>query len=141
EVEARVRRADGEFRWMLHQKIARRNADGEVIQWHGSSVDIEARKQAEDSLRKKVEELQTNKYFLSEAQRLGQMGSWSFDPSSGFDHWSPELFLIHGLEPRPEAPTSEAYLALVHREDREFMTSLMNQLLMEIGRASCRERV
>jgi PAS domain S-box-containing protein len=131
EVEARVRRADGEFRWMLHQKIARRNADGEVIQWHGSSVDIEARKQAEDSLRKKVEELQTNKYFLSEAQRLGQMGSWSFDPSLGFDHWSPELFLIHGLEPRPEAPTSEAYLALVHREDREFMASLMNQLHME----------
>jgi PAS domain S-box-containing protein len=131
EVEARVRRADGEFRWMLHQKIAQRDADGTIIQWHGTSLDIEGRKQAEDSLRKTIEELQTNKHILAEAQRLGQMGSWSFDPAKGFDHWSPELFQIHGLEPTPEAPTSEAYLALVHPEDREFMASTMDQMLVE----------
>jgi PAS domain S-box-containing protein len=131
EVEARVRRADGEFRWMLHQKIAQRDADGTIIQWHGTSLDIEGRKQAEDSLRKTIEELQTNKHILAEAQRLGQMGSWSFDPAKGFDHGSPELFQIHGLEPTPEAPTSEAYLALVHPEDREFMASTMDQVLVE----------
>jgi PAS domain S-box-containing protein len=131
EVEARVRRADGEFRWMLHQKIAQRDADGAIIQWHGSSIDIENRKQAEASLWKYTEELQTNKFLLSEAQRLGKMGSWSFDPAKGFDHWSPELFLIHGLEPTPEAPTVEAYLALVHPEDREFMASLMDRMLVD----------
>jgi PAS domain S-box-containing protein len=129
ETEARVRRADGEFRWMLHQKIARHDADGMIIGWHGTSLDIEGRKQAEDSLRKNAEELQTNKYFLAEAQRLGQMGSWSFDPAKGFDQWSPELFQIHGLEPTPEAPTSEVYLALVHPDDREFMASTMDQML------------
>jgi PAS domain S-box-containing protein len=59
------------------------------------------------------------------------MGSWSFDPAKGFDHWSPELFQIHGLEPTPQGPTSEAYLALVHPEDREFMASTMDQMLME----------
>jgi len=128
EVEARVRRADGEFRWMLHQKIAERDADGTIIQWHGSSVDIEGRKEVEERFRKNAEELQTNKFFLSEAQRLGQMGSWSFDPAIGFDHWSPELFQIHGLEPTSEAPTSEVYLALIHPEDREFMTSLREQM-------------
>src|SRR5271156_2735641 len=131
EAEARVRRADGEFRWMLHQKIAQQNADGVIIGWHGASIDIENRIQAEDSLRKKVKELQTNKHFLAESQRLGQMGSWSFDPAKGFDHWSPELFLIHGLEPTAESPTSEAYLALVHPEDREFMASAMDQMLVE----------
>jgi PAS domain S-box-containing protein len=131
EETSRVRRADGVYRWMLHRKVPRRNEDGNVIKWFGSSIDIEDRKQAEDSLRKNVEELQTNKCLLAEAQRLGQMGSWSFDPAKGFDHWSPELFLIHGLEPTPEAPTSEAYLALVHPEDREFMASTMDQMLVE----------
>jgi PAS domain S-box-containing protein len=129
ETEARVRRADGEFCWMLHQKIAQRAADGTIVQWHGTSLNIGGRKQAEDSLRKNFDELQTNKYLLAEAQRLGQMGSWSFDPAKGFDHWSPELFQIHGLEPTPEAPTSEVYLALVHPEDREFMASTMDQML------------
>ncbi len=128
EIESRVRRADGEFRWMLHQKIAQRDAHGTIIQWHGSSVDIEGRKRLEASLRKNSEELQANKVFLAEAQRLGQMGSWSFDPATGFDHWSPELFRIHGLEPALEAPSSELYLTLVHPEDREFMTSLMKQM-------------
>ena len=131
EAEARVRRADGEFRRMLHQKKAQHDADGTIIAWHGASFEIENRKQAEDILRKNAEELQTNKLFLSEAQRLGQIGSWSFDPALGFDYWSPELFQIHGLEPTREAPTSEAYLALVHSEDREFMASLMDQMLVE----------
>jgi PAS domain S-box-containing protein len=141
EVEARVRRADGEFRWMLHQKIAQRDADGTIIQWHGSSVDIEGRKQAEASLRKNAEELQTNKFLLGEAQRLGQMGSWSFNPAIGFDHWSPELFQIHGLEPTPKAPTTEAYLALVHPEDREFMASFMKQMLVEASGFDITKRI
>jgi PAS domain S-box-containing protein len=131
EVEARVRRADGEFRWMLHQKIAQRDADGTILQWHGTSLDIEGRKQAEDSLRQTIEKLQTNKHILAEAQRLGKMGSWSFDPAKGFDHWSPELFQIHGLEPAPQAPTFEVYLALVHPEDRESMASTMDQMFVE----------
>jgi PAS domain S-box-containing protein len=141
ETEARVRRADGEFCWMLHQKIAQRDANGTIIQWHGTSLNIEGRKQAEDSLRKTVDELQTNKYLLAEAQRLGQMGSWSFDPAKGFDHWSPELFQIHGLEPTPEAPTSEAYLALVHPEDRGGMASTMNQMLEEASGFDVTKRI
>ena len=45
--EARVRRADGEYRWMLHQKVAVRDESGDIVKWYGSSVEIEDRKQAE----------------------------------------------------------------------------------------------
>ena len=47
DFEARVRRADGEYRWMLHQKIAVRDESGQIVKWYGSSVEIEDRKQAE----------------------------------------------------------------------------------------------
>ena len=141
EIESRVRRADGEFRWMLHQKIAQRDVDGVIIQWHGSSIDIEGRKSLEASLRKHSEELQANKFFLAEAQRLGHMGSWSFDLATGFEHWSPELFRIHGLEPALEAPTLEAYLTLVHPEDREFMTSLMTLMRGEASGFDVTKRI
>ncbi len=43
-------------------------------------------------------------------------GSWAFNPT-GFEHWSPKLFQIHGLDPRGNAPTQKEYLALVHSED------------------------
>jgi formate hydrogenlyase transcriptional activator len=45
--EARVRRADGEYRWMLHHKLAMRDEHGKIFKWYGSSIDIEDRKQAE----------------------------------------------------------------------------------------------
>src|SRR5258705_13826468 len=49
--EARVRRADGEYRWMLHHKIALRDEHGNIVKWFGSSIDIEERKRVEELLR------------------------------------------------------------------------------------------
>ena len=55
--EARVRRADGEYRWMLHHKIAERDEHGQIVKWYGSSIDIEDRKRAEDFLREALDEV------------------------------------------------------------------------------------
>src|SRR5260370_427929 len=55
--ETRVRRADGEYRWMLHHKIAARDEDGRIVMWLGSSIDIEERKRAENSLQKALDEV------------------------------------------------------------------------------------
>jgi len=56
--EARVQRADGEYRWMLHHKIALRDEDGEIVKWFGSSIDIEDRKRAEGSLQRSEAQFQ-----------------------------------------------------------------------------------
>src|ERR1700689_2035830 len=48
--EARVLRADGEYRWMLHHKVAVRDERDQILKWHGSSIDIEDRKRAEEQL-------------------------------------------------------------------------------------------
>jgi PAS domain S-box-containing protein len=130
EGAARVRRADGEYRWMLHRKVPRRNVDGNVIKWFGSSVDIEERKRAEEKHKMSAQLLQRNEFYLAEAQRLGHMGTWVFDPT-GFDYWSRELFQIYGLDPEKHAPTIEEYLARVHPHDREYMASLIKQMLAE----------
>jgi PAS domain S-box-containing protein len=84
EGTARVRRADGEYRWMMHHKIALRARDGGILKWHGSSIDIEDRKRTEEQLRKTAEELQKSDFYLSEAQRLGHIGNWVFDPAGRF---------------------------------------------------------
>ena len=58
DCEARVRRADGEWRAMLHRKFPLCGESGNVVQWFGSSVDIEDRKRDEDALRRRTAELQ-----------------------------------------------------------------------------------
>src|SRR3984885_10864999 len=45
--KSRVRRADGVYRWMLHRKVPSFDGDGKLIKWHGSSIDIDDRKRAE----------------------------------------------------------------------------------------------
>src|SRR5262249_36006737 len=48
ETEARVRRADGEYRWFLIRAVPLRDEKGNIVQWYGTGTDIEDRKQAED---------------------------------------------------------------------------------------------
>jgi PAS domain S-box-containing protein len=141
EGAARVRRADGEYRWMLHHKLALRAGNGEILKWHGSSVDIEDRKRTEQQLRRTAQELQKSEYYLAEAQRLGHIGNWVFDPVVGFDYWSRELFRIHGLDPAGGTPNSEKYLTLVHPQDREFMASLMKQMTDEVSGFDVTKRI
>src|SRR6266496_3351963 len=125
--EARVLRADGEYRWMLHHKVAVRDGCGQVVKWYGSSIDIEDRKRAEGQLRRSTEELQRSEFYLAEGQRLAHMGSWAFDPA-GFDYWSPELFRMHGLDPDRKPPTVQEYLDCVHPQDRESVANLIQGL-------------
>jgi PAS domain S-box-containing protein len=121
--ETRVRRADGEYRWMLHHKVAVRDEHGNIVKWHGSSIDIEDRKRAEEAL-------QQSQFYLAEGQRLAHIGSWAFN-AAGFEYWSPELFRIYGLDPGGKPPTVEEYLALVHPEDRAFMKQGITAMLVD----------
>ena len=78
-----------------------------------------------------TEELRLSEQYLSEGQRLAHMGSWAFNPSGFFSHWSRELLRIYGLDPAQEAPNLEEYLALIHPQDREFMRSLIKKMVAE----------
>jgi PAS domain S-box-containing protein len=51
ELEARLRRFDGEYRWFLFRAEPLRDELGNIFKWYGSSTDIEDRKRAEDALR------------------------------------------------------------------------------------------
>jgi PAS domain S-box-containing protein len=51
EVEFRLRRHDGRFRWFLTRAEPTRDADGRVTRWFGTCTDIDDRKRAEFALR------------------------------------------------------------------------------------------
>jgi PAS domain S-box-containing protein len=51
EVEVRLRRSDGQYRWFLARAIPQLDQDGNVIKWYGTNTDIEDRKQVEEALR------------------------------------------------------------------------------------------
>jgi formate hydrogenlyase transcriptional activator len=50
ELETRIRRYDGEYRWFLIRVLPEFDAEGNVVRWLGSDTDIEDRKRAETKL-------------------------------------------------------------------------------------------
>ena len=51
ELEARLRRHDGEYRWFLFRSEPWRDQQGNVVRWYGTNTDIENLKRTEEKLR------------------------------------------------------------------------------------------
>ena len=133
EAEARVQRADGEYRWQFHRKVPLLGPSGTIVKWYGSSIDVEDRRCAEDALRR-------SEFYLAEGQRLAHVGSWAFD-SDGFSYWSPELFRMYGFDPASKAPGVQEYLNCIHPQDRESMAGLIERILTEASPFDTTKRI
>ncbi|MGB8542736.1 MAG: sigma 54-interacting transcriptional regulator [Candidatus Acidiferrales bacterium] len=57
QIEARMRRHDGVFRWFLIRFEPFRDETGKIVMWYGVSTDIETLKQTEEKLREDEREL------------------------------------------------------------------------------------
>jgi PAS domain S-box-containing protein len=112
ESEARVRRADGEYRWLLVRNVPLRNELGNIVDWYGTAIDIEERHRAEESLRQ-------SEAYLAEAQRLSHTGSWAGAPGAGeIRYWSEECYRVLGFEPHRGLPRFETFFQRIHPDDQ-----------------------
>ena len=57
EIEVRLRRHDGVYRWFLSRHEPFRDESGKIIRWYGTSTDIETLKQTQEKLREDEREL------------------------------------------------------------------------------------
>jgi formate hydrogenlyase transcriptional activator len=57
ELETRIRRYDGVYRWFLIRVVPLLDEQGNVVKWFGSDTDIEDRKRAEEKLRQDERDL------------------------------------------------------------------------------------
>jgi formate hydrogenlyase transcriptional activator len=57
EIEARLRRHDGVYRWFLIRVEPFRDEHGRLLKWYGTSTDIDALKQTQEKLREDEREL------------------------------------------------------------------------------------
>jgi len=64
EKEARLRRADGQYRWFLIRAVPLLDERGNVVNWYGTTSDIEDLKRAEDRVRLIIDTLPTMVWTL-----------------------------------------------------------------------------
>jgi PAS domain S-box-containing protein len=110
ELEARLRRYDGEYRWFLFRAEPLRDDLGNIVKWYGSSTDIDDRKRTEEELRRSEAQ-------LAKAQRVSQTGSFVWNLATGERRGSKEFFRILGYDD-PHSVTFEMVLQRAHPGDR-----------------------
>ena len=109
EVQARMRRFDGEYRWFLFRVTPLRDESGRLVAWWGVDLDMHERIQAEDKLRQ-------SETYLAEAQRLSHTGSFGWNVATGTLVWSEETYCILGYD-RTIKPTLELVFKRIHPDD------------------------
>jgi PAS domain S-box-containing protein len=110
DIEMRLRRADGVYRWHRSRRVPLRDANGAIVNWYGAGHDIDDQKRAEQALRR-------SEAYLSEAQRLSHTGSAAYNETEIL-YWSEEASRIFGFDPPQGIPSCQALWQRIHPEDR-----------------------
>ncbi len=114
DVEVRMRRFDGEYRWFLLRGSPLRDESGKIAKWYGTNTDIDDRKRAE-------EELQRSEAFLAEGQRLSLSGSFLWRLDTDEITFSEQLYRTFEFD-RDAPVTLERIGSRVHSEDILLLT-------------------
>jgi PAS domain S-box-containing protein len=64
ELEQRLRRADGEYRWHRVRRVPLRDDAGKVIKWYAIAFDVDDRKRTDDALRESESDLAKARHEL-----------------------------------------------------------------------------
>jgi PAS domain S-box-containing protein len=119
DVDHRLRRFDGAYRWFHSRGLSLRNAEGRIVRWYNLLTDIDERKRWEEKLRR-------SEAYLAEAERLSHTGSFGWKPDTGAIVWSDESYRIFEYNPA-EKFTLDRIMERVHPEDRHLALEVVEQ--------------
>ncbi|MCH8290451.1 PAS domain S-box protein [Candidatus Poribacteria bacterium] len=86
------------------------------------------------------EEIEKREKMLSDAEKIGHVGSFEWDIPTNKVTWSDGLYQIYGLKPQEFGASLEAFLNQVHVEDREMVQKTLEEAYRE-GNWQMEERI
>ncbi|MET0332822.1 MAG: PAS domain-containing protein, partial [Rhizobacter sp.] len=122
DMEARYRRSDGVYRYVLTRRVVRRNADNEPIEFVGVALDVT--EQVAETRR--AQELARR---LEVAASAAGLGIWSRDPGLERGEWNAQMFEMIGRPMSEGVPRRTEWLnEVIHPDDRERMRTAHAEL-------------
>ncbi|MFO0481457.1 MAG: EAL domain-containing protein [bacterium] len=118
----------------LQARSAVRSGVSELRQASDALDQMASALERRDIERREIEaDLRENGSNLLLAQRVGRVGSWRQDFSSGTMQWSDELYRIFGLSPDAFTPTASGSPHFAHPDDRQCVIDERARVLQEGG--------
>ena len=114
ESEIRIRRSDGEYRWIWNRAVPLHDAQGKIVSWYSASSDIEERKRAEEWARQADQE---RRIAIDTIPAL----LWSTHPDGSSDFNNQRWLEYTGLSEKEAR--GWGYRSVIHPEDYERLVS------------------
>lgn len=111
EVEYRLRRHDGVYRWVAARVVPLYDSNGEIEQWLGAAIDIDDAKRSADYLRKVMEAV-PQIFFTCDAE-------------GRTDFYNQRWYDFTGI--RPEDPVETAWQSVIHPDDFDRISQTWSQ--------------
>jgi PAS domain S-box-containing protein len=112
DIEARYRRTDGSYRYLLTRRVVERNVHGAPLAFVGVALDVT--EQVEGS--RKASALARQ---LDATASAAGIGLWSVDTTTGEATWNAQVWTLFGLRPQASPPPFDDWVeAAVHPDDR-----------------------
>ena len=122
EIEIRIRRADGEYRWHLCRSLPVRDEAGQVRQWIGTATDIHD----VVTLRRQLEQ---DRQKLDQAQQIAKLGHFEYDPETDKVRWSESLFHLFERKTRQGWFNAKPFSPTIHPEDENRVMAAFEKTL------------
>lgn len=140
EVESRMRRADGVYRWFKTSGMPVRDATGAIVRWTGVCTDIEDLKRLEDEIRSMNAGLQVriadadarlreSEERMALAFRASQDGIWDWNVEAGEVWYSDNWGEMLGYAPSELKPEFSTWRDGLHPDDRAWVEEAVGEVL------------
>jgi PAS domain S-box-containing protein len=127
EHEARLRRADGSYRWMLFRASPSFDDAGELAEWFGVNIDIEDRKVAQDTVRASEAALRDSERELQQIVSSIPGLTWSSDAKGATRFWSQQYLDYAGAQ--LEDVLGFKFADYIHPDDRDHILEMWTEII------------
>jgi PAS domain S-box-containing protein len=124
EMEFPLRGADGTFRNFLTRVQPMKDSEGRLVQWFGTTTDVDELKRIEQALR-------VTQARLESTLEAGSIGTWTWDIGSDrliADEFTARMFSLATGAAAEGLPVA-AYLQVVHEEDRAAVADALGRAI------------
>jgi PAS domain S-box-containing protein len=136
EMEFPLRGADGTFRNFLTRVQPMKDSEGRLVQWFGTTTDVDQLKRIEQSLR-------VTQARLESTLEASSVGTWTWDIAGDrlvADEFTARMFSVAADAAAKGLPAA-AYLQVVHQEDRADVADALERAIQLCGAYDIEYRV
>jgi len=127
EHEARLRRSDGSYRWMLFRASPSYDEAGQLKEWFGVNIDVEDRKDARDALRISEAALRESERELQQIVSSIPGLTWKSDAQGNMTFWNQGFLDYAGA--KLERIVGYGFMDYIHPDDRQQVMTVWTQIL------------